>query len=227
MKRSSIQKNMGEAMKTVIIVDPNEVSRRRQVNVASRLGCELVSASRLEDVEPAHYRRSPSVVVGSEALGVHNLLRLIAEPVVQANLIVVGRDHVRNGTDLERFAQVLDTRWNDGDLTRSLIDALKTPVEIGSLRLIDTLRDLHEERHTARLVIDSVPASEIAIVQGELVHAERGDLQGLSALKHIIARPGGPARVLPILSIPKTIEGEFHRTLLDILRQLEDARHGP
>lgn len=93
------------------------------------------------------------------------------------------------------------------------------------LTLVDLLQMYHHAAATVRLHVHGPIDGELALVHGDLVHAQCQDLVGPPALARLMAVPHGFIDSTPQTDIQRTLSGAFDHLLLDALRAIdEDGR---
>lgn len=112
-----------------------------------------------------------------------------------------------------------------------MLDAVRQAIDCSTgfrgslhgLSLIDMLQMFHYGRRSLCLTVGSVPPGTICFKDGEIVHAQRGDVQGEDALRAILAAKSGSVSTTVGTNVPRTIERSFQGLLLDLLRQMDES----
>lgn len=98
------------------------------------------------------------------------------------------------------------------------------------LSLIDTLQMFHQSRRSLTMrVIGETPAT-LHMREGELIHAELGEVRGEAALGEILRMPAGSLQTSAAEPVKPTIFREFQEMLLDQLTKLDERErdsHAP
>jgi len=117
-----------------------------------------------------------------------------------------------------------------------LMEAIRQAVESGTgfrgsvhgLSLVDLLQMFHYGRRSVRLDIGAPQRGEIHVRDGEIAHAELGEVEGTDALRALLASDVGALSTSPLMeSRERTIETPFSALLLDLLRQVDESELEP
>jgi hypothetical protein len=93
------------------------------------------------------------------------------------------------------------------------------------LSLVDVLQMFHLSRHTLTLHVSGAVAGKVFFDQGEVVHAECGELSGAPALVRLLRLRRGALESRPLADHPVTMTAPFGHVMLDSLRVVdEEAR---
>lgn len=95
------------------------------------------------------------------------------------------------------------------------------------MSLVEVLQMYHQTAQSLVLRVGGEISGAIALLHGELVHAECGAATGLSALVQLLAARSGRLDTAALGEAPRTIDGPFEYLLLDSLRLLDESRHAP
>jgi CheY-like chemotaxis protein len=93
---------------------------------------------------------------------------------------------------------------------------------VHGLLLVDTLQMFHLGRRSLSVHFLGGARAALHMRDGELVHAEYGELRGEPALATILKMPAGALRTFALEPVPQTIFKDFQVVLLDQLRQLDE-----
>lgn len=117
--------------------------------------------------------------------------------------------------------QLLRKPFTNAQLLSTLRDTLGA---IGSepSHLIDVLRRAHTE---AQSVGFSVGEAEVFLRDGELVHAQLGNMEGEGALAEVLAAGGDSLSRIPVRDVPRTIHRPFQTLMLELLHRIEEREH--
>jgi CheY-like chemotaxis protein len=90
------------------------------------------------------------------------------------------------------------------------------------LSLIDTLQMFHQTRRSLTLRVVAETPGALHMRDGELVHAEFGELSGEAALGGILRMPAGSLQTSAVEPVKPTLFREFQELLLDQLTKLDE-----
>lgn len=93
---------------------------------------------------------------------------------------------------------------------------------VHGLSLVDTLQMFHYSRRSLSVRFLGAASAAIHLRDGQLVHAEHGQLRGEEALATILKMPAGSLQTSALEPVPQTIFKDFQAVLLDQLRQLDE-----
>jgi CheY-like chemotaxis protein len=93
---------------------------------------------------------------------------------------------------------------------------------VHGISLIDTLQMFHYSRRSLSVRFLGSIGATLHMRDGQLVHAEHGELRGEEALAAILRMPAGSLQTFALESVPQTIFKDFQGVLLDQLRQLDE-----
>lgn len=92
---------------------------------------------------------------------------------------------------------------------------------VHGVSLVDLLQIFHYSRRTLTLHIE--PNAAIHVVDGEIVHARSGELEGELAISTLLERASGKIRTAGAEVVPTTIQRPFNFLLLDALRGMDES----
>ena len=92
---------------------------------------------------------------------------------------------------------------------------------VHGISLVDTLQMFHFSRRSLSVRFLGGSAA-LHMRDGQLVHAEHGELRGEEALAAILRMPTGSLETFGLEPVPQTIFKDFQAVLLDQLRQLDE-----
>ena len=93
---------------------------------------------------------------------------------------------------------------------------------VHGISLIDTLQMFHYSRRSLSVRFLGSVGATLHMREGQLVHAEHGELRGEDALAAILRMPAGSLQTFALEPVPQTIFKDFQAVLLDQLRQLDE-----
>jgi CheY-like chemotaxis protein len=93
---------------------------------------------------------------------------------------------------------------------------------VHGISLIDTLQMFHYSRRSLSVRFLGSIGATLHLRDGQLVHAEHGELRGEEALAAILRMPAGSLQTFALEPVPQTIFKDFQGVLLDQLRQLDE-----
>jgi CheY-like chemotaxis protein len=93
---------------------------------------------------------------------------------------------------------------------------------VHGISLIDTLQMFHYSRRSLSVRFLGSVGATLHMCEGQLVHAEHGELRGEDALAAILRMPAGSLQTFALEPVPKTIFKNFQAVLLDQVRQLDE-----
>jgi CheY-like chemotaxis protein len=93
---------------------------------------------------------------------------------------------------------------------------------VHGISLIDTLQMFHYSRRSLSVHFLGSVGATLHLRDGQLVHAEHGELRGEEALAAILRMPAGSLQTFALEPVPQTIFKDFQAVLLDQLRQLDE-----
>jgi CheY-like chemotaxis protein len=93
---------------------------------------------------------------------------------------------------------------------------------VHGISLIDTLQMFHYSRRSLSVRFLGSIGATLHMLDGQLVHAEHGELRGEEALAAILQMPAGSLQTFALEPVPQTIFKDFQGVLLDQLRQLDE-----
>jgi CheY-like chemotaxis protein len=93
---------------------------------------------------------------------------------------------------------------------------------VHGLSLIDALQMLHLARRSLSVRFLGGVRAALHMRDGQLVHAEHGELSGEPALATILKMPAGALQTFALEPVTQTIYKDFQAVLLDQLRQLDE-----
>ena len=91
--------------------------------------------------------------------------------------------------------------------------------KVHGVSLIDLLQMFHLSRRTIALRLGE---GSIHLREGEVIHAEAGDLQGEEAFQLLIGLTGGELDVEELTAVPITVERSFETILMDALVKIDE-----
>lgn len=94
---------------------------------------------------------------------------------------------------------------------------------VHGISLVDTLQMFHFSRRSLSVRFRGGVDAALHMRDGQLVHAEHGDLRGEEALASILRMPAGSLQTFALEPVPQTIFKDFQAVLLDQLRQLDET----
>lgn len=94
------------------------------------------------------------------------------------------------------------------------------------ISLIDTLQMFHQSRRSLTMRVMGETPHTLHMREGELVHAELGELRGEAALAEILRMPAGSLQTSAAEPVKPTIFREFQEMLLDQLTKLDERERG-
>lgn len=128
-------------------------------------------------------------------------------------------------------AAVLDKPFSHEELLDAIARATRAGFRgnLEGISLVDMLQVFHISRRSVVLAVGGDPPTRIVFESGEIVHAQRGDLEGEPVLHEMLESRNGTIQTLPHTpGGPHTIDRTFHSLLLDVLRQRDETlRSGP
>jgi hypothetical protein len=92
------------------------------------------------------------------------------------------------------------------------------------MSLIDVLQMYHHAGQSLVLHVRGEVEGSIALRNGELIHAEHGDLIGMPALVQLLTAKRGQLETSALDQTQRTLVGPFDHVLLDGLRSLDEVR---
>ncbi|MEZ4446066.1 MAG: response regulator [Polyangiaceae bacterium] len=145
--------------------------------------------------------------------------RLRPRDVTRATRLGVGRI-LEKPLDLAELEDALRFAWDAADSVRGSVHGLS---------LLDLLQAFHLARRNVGLAVSGVPPGSLVLVQGELVAARCGDLEGNDALDELLQRVNASVQTFQLPdAIEPTFEGTpFDMLLLDALRRIDEAARPP
>jgi DNA-binding response OmpR family regulator len=93
---------------------------------------------------------------------------------------------------------------------------------VHGISLIDTLQMFHYSRRSLSVRFLGSVGATLHMREGQLLHAEHGELRGEDALAAILRMPAGSLQTFALEPVPQTIFKDFQAVLLDQLRQLDE-----
>jgi CheY-like chemotaxis protein len=93
---------------------------------------------------------------------------------------------------------------------------------VHGISLIDTLQMFHYSRRSLSVRFLGSVGAALHMRDGQLVHAEHGELRGEDALAAILRMPAGSLQTFALEPVPQTISKNFQAVLLDQVRQLDE-----
>jgi CheY-like chemotaxis protein len=138
------------------------------------------------------------------------------------------RDH-ENATNLGAV-RVLTKPFSQ----QQLIEAVQQAVEsesgfrgsIHGLSLVDLLQMYHYGRRSVDIRVGGEVPGRIVLEGGEVVHAERGDVQGEMALGGLLSASTGSIQTAPVTATTsRSIDRNFESLLLDAVRVLDESKN--
>ncbi len=124
-------------------------------------------------------------------------------------------------------AGILDKPFNPDDLTSALnriLEGESVRGDLSGVSLLDLFQVFNLSRRSLVIRVGGVPPSRVWFENGEIIHAECGDLQGERVLERLVDVRTGAIRTLPFSPAPRSVDRPFHSLLLDILRAQDEAR---
>jgi ActR/RegA family two-component response regulator len=220
-------------MTSVLVVDDDAVLRRAVASELTKRGYDVSSAGSVD-----------------EGLG---LMREAPFDVLVTDLRMGGKDGIDLLTAVRDHASATRTILMSGFATAKdyqhaielgavrvlckpftpdeLIGAIEHAVDcetgfrgsIHGLSLIDIIQMFHYARRTITVTVTGARTAFIDIRDGEIVHAQHGEVTGTDALRHILgASSGAITTSVPNTEGPRTIEVPFQSLVLDVLRELDE-----
>jgi len=221
-------------MKRVLILDDDVPAAGRLADRLGALGFQAETApSALDAVEQLQDGDVAVLVAGHRAGGRPgiDIIRLAREVAPETRSLLLGADTTLREykAALEQGAvDVLTSPYSERDLVRAVRRALECEQgfhgNIHGLSLIDLLQMVHIGRRS--LVVRLGPQAVIHVCEGEIVHAVAPPLFGRQALQHLLALRTGSLATSPFEECARTIDTPFEVLLLDVLRELDEARAG-
>jgi len=93
---------------------------------------------------------------------------------------------------------------------------------VHGISLVDTLQMFHFSRRSLSVRFLGGVSAGLHLRDGQLVHAEHGELRGEEALASILRMPAGSLQTFALEPVPQTIFKDFQAVLLDQLRLLDE-----
>jgi DNA-binding response OmpR family regulator len=93
---------------------------------------------------------------------------------------------------------------------------------VHGLSLVDTLQMLHLARRSLSVRFLGGTNAALHMRDGQLVHAEYGELHGEAALATILKMPAGALQTFALEAVTQSIFKDFQAVLLDQMRQLDE-----
>jgi len=221
-------------MSQVLIVDDDSTLRETLAREARAWGFDVLVESSAEGAITLMRNTRVDVLVTDLRMGGQDGIDLIrsaraVSPRTQTLLMsafATARDQqlaMEHGT-----VRVLCKPFTPGELRSALAAALDSREgfrgTVHGLALVDILQVFHLSRRTVALTVGANPPGVIHFHEGQLVHAERGDIQGVVALRELLSAGSGSISTAPLPETEKrTIKGTFDVLLIDILRQIDEA----
>jgi len=221
----------------VLIVEDEEHLRASLAEgLGEALGCSVVAAASAEEAEKLLTSSPPRLVVSDVRLpgkdGVQLLLTIRARwP--ETPFIFISAHPSSEARELAsgRAIQFVGKPFAFSDIMEAAERALEGSQfsgSVGGISLIDLLQVLHLGRRTSAVTVRRRGTiGTIWLADGEVVHAEVGDLRGRAAFGAVIAWQAGTFGSDPGSRAPEqSIEEPFNALLLDALRVQDEEGEG-
>ncbi|HEV8549120.1 MAG TPA: response regulator [Polyangiaceae bacterium] len=219
-------------MTSILIVEDDEQLRSAVARDLSHRGFEVTAVISVDDAVVRLRERGYDVLLTDLRMGERDGIDLLAElpdiapsmPAILMSAFATARDHQRA---IELGAvQVLCKPFTSMELSQAIRQAIECETGFrGSLHgvsLVDVLQMFHLARRSVCVTVGGRPGAEIHVKNGEIVHAEQGELVGEPALRRILGLPSGSIRTGPLEGEEQSISRAFQGLVLDMLRGLDE-----
>jgi len=228
--------SLSTASRIVLLVD-RDVARAATLAAAGappgcllRTATSLAEATRVLEQEPV-----AAVVLERQLLDPDPLTQLFALQgrFPLSRLAVFGGEPE---PELSRSLAAVAIPWPAGPLDEGGLQQLLAELvrrepgftgTVADFDLIDTLQLLHLGRHSRGLrIVGPRETGTLVFVEGELVHAQLGEVTGVEAFLAMLKWTGGLIQSGPVPpDVPRTVTGSWVHLAMEGLRRLDEERH--
>lgn len=223
-------------MTSIVVVDDDAELRAAIERELRAHGFEVRAAASVPEAVDLIERAPPEVLLTDLRMSERDGIDLIRHarttaPTTRTILMsayATARDHQTATAD--GAVTVLCKPFTPGELLQAIRQAVESGTgfrgSVHGLSLVDLLQMFHYGRRSVRVDIGAPQRGQIHVQDGEVIHAELGDLEGTEALRALLASGVGALSTSPLMEAPeRTIDAPFSALLLDLLRQVDESEN--
>lgn len=215
---------------SVLVADGDAAQGRRTLDLLGGLDVRDVICVQDRDSALAWLRsRAFDVLLCSYRLGEHDGVELVrqARRVSPATRPILVRPHSRavHPDGIETLERPFSSAKLQALLSRTAAPLGGLWCEVPQLSLTDILQMYHQGRRSITVLLSGPVAGRICLHEGELVHAESENLEGLPALSRLLEADSGLLRTeASTLDGPRSLHAPFESSILAAVQLLDERQ---
>lgn len=224
-------------MTQVLIVDDDQSLRETLARAVRSWGFETLLEDSAETALQRISQHHVDVLVTDLRMGAQDgidLIRQAARVSPQTQTILMSAYATAREQQLATehgTVKVLCKPFTPSELQTALTQALDSRKgyrgTVHGLSLVDMLQMFHLGRRSVSLLLGGQRPGVLYFHEGDLTHAECGDLRGVEAVTALLRSDSGSVETAPAAEVPRTITAPFGAVLMDALRVLDEGQRSP